>query len=266
MTPIRRLGLVIAGLVAAIGSVPAAAGGATPGASEGLAQPILLSNSVETWIVGQSRWVTLTWTSQRTITDVWFDVRGGAANVAIAYPDQAERATLATDSTLAANEIDTMTFLVQPTELTPLEFELDVVVHWTDGPTNHAGQLHLTFTQRTTNGAPFLILTDRARVPSGGDGSRNWVELGFLGVAADLRDFMVSVEGPLPVYYPQDVFTSLHHDAVLLADERDVARFWLDPSAITPGVYQLEIVIDYRIGSEDATVRQARAPLTVQVG
>ncbi len=261
MSNARRPLLILAGMVMTLGAttVPVAA------APTRIPQPILLSDTNGTWVEGQARWVTLSWTAQDDITDVVLRVDGSTDAVTVSYEDPANRyATLSVDPDLAANEVDTTSFLVEPAPTTPSTFELRLAVEWTYQGTRHTGSMQMTYEQQPDEGEAFIGVTEDARVPDRGDGSRNWVELQFLGMIDDLRDFTVSIEGPLPVYYPQTSYTSLHHDAVLEVGESDVARFWLDPSIIEPGIYELTVVIDYTVG--EGQKQQRREPLTVQVG
>lgn len=260
MIPFRRvlLGIGAAALVAGL-PAPQAFGRATadPG-------PILLSQPSLSWVEGQQRWVTLSITSPRDLDDFSVVVTAEEQDVAIEYEDQSlGRATLAGGPELSTNEVDTVSFSVDPGPTVTGDFDLELEFRWrSDGQTLDK-TLVMSVHQQPAGNQPFLMLTDSATVPARGDGARNWVELGFLGLAEDIRDFTVSIEGELPVHYPQRSFTSLHHDAVLRVDERDVARFWLDPSNIEPGRYELDVVINYTIGN--GREQTTRTPLTVDV-
>ncbi len=238
----------------------------TPGSAlEVEPQPILLSDTEFVWIQGEVGLVTLNWTTEEPLTDFRVSAVGGGDGVAVEYDDPGlGHATLDADDDLASNEIDSTSFLLRPTAETPADtFHLDVAVSWAWGGRRHDAVVRLAFQQRADDGRPFLILTESAVVPAIGDGSRNWVELSFLGLDADLRDFAVSIDGDLPVYYPQTSYTSLHHNDVLEVGERDVARFWLDPASIEPGTYELTVHVDYVDGSgRQATDR----PLVITVG
>ncbi len=229
-------------------------------------QPILLSETDFVWVRGQPGLVTLSWTTEETITDMRVGVVGGADDVVVEYHDPGlGYAALQSDDDLSANEVDTTSFTIRPTDKTPDDsFGLDLDVSWVWAGRRHEAVVRLDFEQRVDDGRPFLALTDSAIVPAVGDGSRNWVELAFLGLDADLRDFAVSIEGDLPVYYPQSSFTSLHHNDVLEIGERDVARFWLDPSAIEPGTYELTVRVEFTIGGSGR--QQSTWPLAVTVG
>lgn len=259
MTILHRamtLACVTAVMSGVIGA-PASAGATAEG-------PILLTGPTGVWIDGQARWVTLSWTSRTAITDVTVTVHG-SDGVQIGYEDpRLGHAELSVDSMLSTNEVDTTSFFVDPVAASGASFELDVVISWWDQDVPQQWSTPLRFSQRNDQGEAFLLLTEQASVPAGGDGSLNWVSLEFLGLDEDLRDVTVSIEGPLPVYYPQNTFTSLHHDSVLRADERDVARFWLDPARIESGDYELIVVVDFVVGERDE--QQLRSPLQVRVG
>ena len=254
-----RIGIALS--LAAIGLTPTSA----PAIDEPTPQPILLSSTTLPWVQGQQRWVTLTWTAQEDIEGLEVTVSGDRDGVDVAYEDAATgHARLSGDDDLSANEVDITSFFVDPGPQPRDEFELDITVEWWHEGEFQTGTLVLHAQQESVGTEPFVMLTKSAQVPAGGDGARNWVELGFLGLVDDIRDFNVSIEGDLAVYYPQRSFTSLHHDAVLLADERDVARFWLDPSTIEPGSYALDVVVSYTIG--DGPPQESRSPLQIQVG
>lgn len=260
MTLLRSVLLGVgAALIVAVGPSPQAFGRA--GTDDG---PILLSKPSLSWVEGQQRWVTLSFTAHHDLDDVSIVVTAGDHDVAIQYEDQTlGRATLAGGPELSTNEVDITSFSLAPGPSLTGDFEVELEYRWTRDGQMHGETLVIPVHQQPAGDEPFLMLTDSARVPAGGDGARNWVELGFLGLAEDIRDFTVSIEGDLPVYYPQRSFTSLHHDAVLRADERDVARFWLDPSNIQPGLYELDVVVSYTIG--DGRKQTTRAPLLVTV-
>ncbi len=256
-----RWALVAAASAAA--SVAAGPSGATT-LGERVSQPILLSNNNLSWVAGQERWVTLSWTSQVDIEDVAITVSAKGNDVAVAYEDPSlGHAELAGGDDLAANEIDTVSFFLDPGNTVDEEFELDLLVDWTVHGESQSGTITLHVEMEQAGSDAFLLLTDGARVPAGGDGARNWVSLSFLGLRPGIGDFVVSIEGELPVYYPQRSFTSLHHDAELLEDERDVARFWLDPTTIEPGEYLLEVVVTYSI--DGGTTQEKRRPLRILV-
>ncbi len=251
-------------LATLLGASALAAAPVSAAVGERLPQPILLSDSTMSWVAGQDRWVTLSWTAQADIDDVEVAVIPSDSSVAITYENPAiGHAELSDGPALSANEIDATTFLLDPSASTSEEFDLELYVDWSYRGEAHSGTMRVRVHQAEAGDEPFLLLTDGARVPARGDGAHNWVSLSFLGLRPSIERFSVSVEGELPIYYPQTSFTSLHHDAVLLEDERDVARFWIDPSTIEPGDYQLDVVVSYTING--GPLQTTNAPLRVRV-
>ncbi|MEZ5226857.1 MAG: hypothetical protein R2710_09310 [Acidimicrobiales bacterium] len=260
----RALVVAAAAAVSLTGQVPTADAQEPPADRVHVSQPILLSDMSLPWIEGLDRWVSLSWTSQADLDDFSVTVVPSSADVAVAYEDPSlGHAELVGGSELSANEIDATMFFLDPGADAGEAFDLELIVSWRLDGELQTGTQTIHVEQRTPGDGPFLLLTDSARVPALGDGARNWVSLSFLGLRDDIRDFSVSVQGELPVYYPQRSFTSLHHDAVLMEDERDVARFWLDPSNIEPGDYELDIVVTYTIDGDGP--QQLHAPLHVLV-
>ena len=78
------------------------------------------------------------------------------------------------------------------------------------------------------------------------DPMANWIEVGYLGLSPMNSNFAIEITADgLPIYHPQESFTSLHHDHVLNGGESDVARIFIDPTAITPGTRMLDVTISY---------------------
>lgn len=240
---------------------------AAPGTAQGSSPlPILLTDVNGSWVEGRSQWLSLAWTSQRDLENVEVRASSPDLDVLIAYPtDTLDHTTLSSDPTLAANEVDTSMLFVSTTTATPRSWRLDLTVSWEADGQRRQGSATIWFDSMTVDpDTPFVAITNDVTVPSTGDGARNWVELDYLGVSAVAGDFEVSLEGVLPVHYPQDLFSSLHHDAVLNPDEIDTARMWFDPQRLEAGVYEMVVTVEYVVPG-DRAVRSLTHPLTVTV-
>lgn len=104
----------------------------------------------------------------------------------------------------------------------------------------------LQFSNKSYKGDDFAILTEDAEV--GVDPfapELNWVEFAYKGLAPMTSKMQITATGPIPVYYPQESFTSLHHDETLHAGEHDVARVWFDPELVTQGTHSVTVDITY---------------------
>lgn len=249
----RRLGTAAAGAAIAVAATASPAA-AFWGPIVDHDEPQLVGDREVSLIRGSETWINLGWTSDQDITDFSMTVEASTSKVEIAYPDHDldgtpdDAAGLFWDNDLVAGELDTAAFELTTTVRTPSYFWLKVYAHWTDAEGVQHSEKIDTISVRTSNykGDDYELLTSQATVFSGGDGANNWVEFDFLGVSPMNNDFDITVRKGLDeVYYPQETYTSLHHDDKLDGSEEDVARVWIDPATVTPGTYEVEIEVDY---------------------
>lgn len=226
--------------------------------------PILLSDRKQSWIAGSSNWINLSWTSKGEIDDLRVKASTTSRNVEVGYSETTgDHAGLMVDAGLEANEIDFTSLYVKTGPDSPKNFNVHLDVQWTVDGRQYRGRTVLQFRGAAFEGDAFAVMTEAGSAVAGGDGSENWLELSYLGLAPATTDFEVSVDGDMPVYLPQDDFTSLHHDDVLLVNETDVARIWFDPDEIEAGEYELDIVVKYSVGGKRAKMTH---PIKLTIG
>lgn len=229
-----------------------------------VASPILLTDRKISWTTGSSGWVQLSWTAKGEVENFQVVAKSPQKDVTVSYPDNtANHTSLMVDDALQTNEIDYTSLYIETGPDTPKNFNVSIEASWTVDGKEYRGRKTLGFRGVAFEGDAFAVMTDSATAVAGGDGSENWLELGYLGQAPSTTGFSVRVEGDVPVYHPQEEFTSLHHDDELLAKETDVARVWFDPDAIEPGTYELTVVVDYQLGSDR---RSMKHPVILTVG
>lgn len=246
----KTLSAVAVSSIALVSIVSPAA--AAPKDSEQAVTPILLSNSTINWVAGSTGWINLSWTSSDDLQDVQVTVTPESRGITIEYPENAEHdgyTGLMVDADLSANEIDFTSFRATTIDDNNGTKWVSVSVEWTAGGEPHsmdAGRLKLT--NKKYRGDDFAILTDASTAVSGVDADpmANWIEVGYMGLSPMNSDFAIEVSAAgVPIYHPQESFTSLHHDHVLNGGESDVARIFIDPTAITPGTKLLDVTISY---------------------
>lgn len=229
--------------------------------------PVLLSDTDIDWVAGSSAWASLSWTAFEDFQDVKVTIVPESNGLTIEYPENHDGFTsLATDAHLSTNEIDVTSFKVTTTSVNNGTKWASVYVEYTVDESSDEGRYEtymgrLKFSNKKYKGDDFLILTEHAAATTTGDSSDNWIEFGYKGLSPLNTNLSVVVSGTdLPVYYPQESFTSLHHDHVLNAGESDVARIWLDPELISTGQESLDVTVsykDYRGESKSITHRVA---------
>ncbi|MFT7599524.1 MAG: hypothetical protein ACI8TP_002457 [Acidimicrobiales bacterium] len=209
-------------------------------------QPILLSNVNGAWAEGKSSWLNLTWSSQVDQEDLEIRASSPDPGVTIRYAGTGDHAGLTSDPNLFGNEIDHTSFFVETTADLPETFEITLDVRWRRESQTFVGRARMWFDVVTANeDHPFRSITTNAIVPAEGDGSRNWVDLDYIGRSDEASNLEVTLQGELPANYPQNSFTSLQHDSVLHPDEIDTARVWFDPARIEPGTYEMTVNVRY---------------------
>ncbi len=217
----------------------------SPAEAQWTSQPIMLGDNDVSVVRGSETWINVAWTAPTAMENFRMIVQEWQAGTETSY-EAGDAAKLDQDDTLEAGEIDVSRFKLSTTESTPDSFFVQVIAEW-----EYQGETYRYFPGGLNvrvvdfeGGEDYALLTADATVSSTGDGSSNWIELDFLGLTGEARDLQVSVSGDIEIYHPQDTFTSLHHDAWLLADERDVARVWVDPATVNPGTHVMTIVVE----------------------
>ncbi len=246
---ISRSLIAIAVAGAALVTLVSPAGAAKPEAST-MTAPVLLTNPKINWVAGSSGWINLSWTSAEDLEDVRVTVVPTSAGFEVEYPETRDGYTsLMVDGNLSANGIDFTSFRASTTDANSGTKWADVEIEFTiDGERHSADAGRLQLSNKKYTGDDFAILTESSVALSGDDVDpmKNWIEVGYLGLSPMNSHFaiVISADG-LPIYHPQETFTSLHHDHILNGGESDVARVFLDPTAISPGAKMLEVAISY---------------------
>lgn len=257
---IRRLLTTGAAALALAAVAPSA-----PAAAQWTSQPTMVGSNDVTVVRGGETWVNVAWTAPTAMENFRIRAYEWSRDTSISYANDGDAAYLNQDATLEAGEMDVTSFKLETGSKTPSRFYVQIIVEWEfEGSTYRYYPGGLDFTAIDHSGADYeLVGGNVATVAAEGDGSGNWVELDFHGLAPINSDIEVEVEGDLEVYYPQETFTSLHHDARLHAGETDVARLWIDPDVAEPGEYDLKLVVSY--SDVDGRSRTETHPLSITV-
>ena len=214
-----------------------------PAVAEG---PVLLTDAELSWIQGSSEWVNILWTTDTELQNVEVRLASDSGDLEIEYPSDTNRSFPSVDQAISVSEMDFTA--VKLTASGSESLSATIEISWDD--TNGARQTRdfpLTLTNQVYEGEDFAILTDAVTVGTDGENpAQNWVDLDYRGISPRNSAISVAVDsGELPVYHPQDDFTSLHHDDLLHGGEADVARVWFDPELAVPGTYTVVVEIDY---------------------
>jgi hypothetical protein len=140
-----------------------------------------------------------------------------------------------------------------------------VIAVWDQGGVTHQaeiGEIKVNLVEH--EGADYEFTSPTATVSSIGNGSGNWVEMDFLGLAPINSDFEIKIKKGLDVIcYPQEKYTSLHHDDRLDSRENDTARIWIDPATVEPGDYTIEIEVKYTNNEGKGSSQKHEMTITV---
>ncbi len=233
-------------LIMGVAALCFALGLPSPASAQWTVQPTMVGDSEITVVQGGDSWINVVWTAPSELENFRMVVNEWSLGTEVSYAEGTDAAYLSQDADLAAGEMDTASFKLTTSARTPRTVWLQVIAEW-----EHEGQTYRYFPGGISvrmvqhDGEPYSLLTDSATVASSGDGSANWIELDFIGLAPVTGATEVRVNGDLPVYYPQETYTSLHHDDQLHAQENDVARVWIDPETVQPGSQTVELVVDF---------------------
>lgn len=207
-----------------------------------------MTNADELSVVrGVDGWVNIVVTSPVELDNVRITVVEDKKGTEVTFPGYGSSAGLSQGATLPQGGIDHASFHLSTTGESPSKFDLTVIAEWEENGQffrSEIGEIEVKL--RKHDGDDYIFLGETATVASEGDGSGNWVEMDFLGIAPINSDFEVKVkDGIDEIYHPQVDFTSLHHNDRLDAQETDVARVWIDPALVEPGTYTIEIEVKY---------------------
>ncbi len=228
--------------------------------------PRFLAASSTGWVEGESRWVSLPWLATEGIQDFRVTALSTAPGVRVTYQQETlDHAAPQFGPDLGANEVDVTMLQVSTTTATPESWELEVSASWEYRGRRHEGATVIkvtTISAVTEN--PLQPLIDDATVTASGDGTDNWVDLAYLGLADLTTNVEVSVEGDLPVQYTSKLFSSLDHGDELVRGEIDSARIWFDPNRLGAGSHELTVTLQYTIDASTA-VQVVSHPLLITV-
>ena len=235
-----------------------------PGTPSEPVGPVLLSEPEMPWIQGSSEWVNLMWTTDVELPNVAVRVIEASDGLTVRYPSDGDRSPLAVDPGLSVSEMDFTA--VHFTSSSAGALDATIEISWDD---EDGGRSTSTFALSLSNaeyaGEDFAILTDAAVVGSDPEQpNANWIDLDYKGLSPTNTSMEMTVSGDLPVYHPQESFTSLHHDGVLHAGEADVARVWFDPERVEAGTFTLVVNISYVNSSGVASSVSHEVLLTVE--
>ena len=234
------------------------------GTADSFDGPQLLSNTNAAWLQGSSEWKTLMWTTDVNLTNVEVRVTPTTNGLDVTYPSDSDRSRLSVDTDLSVSEIDFTAVRLSTgnggAQSATIEISWD----------NAAGErltrnFDLSLTNQAYDGEDFAILTEAATIGSNVLAPEaNWVDLDYRGISPTNSDIEVTIDTDLTVHYPQETYTSLHHDEVLRSGETDVARVWFDPELVDTGSSTLVLTVDYVDTNGVAKSISHRVALTVQ--
>ncbi|MEZ5376914.1 MAG: hypothetical protein R2733_10420 [Acidimicrobiales bacterium] len=223
---------------------------AVPASAQWNSQPSIVGSNKVNVMKGGESWVSVNWTAPSDMENFRVIVNEWTNGVEIEYAADRTSAALTNDANLSAGEIDSTAFLLKVDENASSSFFLQLVAEWEhNGETFRFYPGGLDVRAEKFDGDRFSVLTDSATVKAGPAGTAdpkgNWVEIDLLGLAPVTDGIKIELETDLEPYYPQETFTSLHHDDRLHAQESDVARIWFDPELVEPGTYEIEMSVTW---------------------
>ena len=214
---------------------------------EGYDPPTMLGSQELSTLRGVDAWVNIAFTADVELQNVRIIVEENKKGTEVTYPSYGSSTGLSQGSTLPQGGMDTGSFMLSTSGESSDKFDLTVIAVWDQGGVTHQaeiGEIEVNLAEHT--GADYEFTSSSTTVTST-DELANWVDMNFLGIAPINSDFEVKIKKGLDViYYPQEKFTSLHHDDRLDVGENDTARIWIDPATVQPGdEYTIEIEVKY---------------------
>ncbi|WP_249522930.1 hypothetical protein [Modestobacter marinus] len=215
-------------------------------------------------VPGQSAWLSVVWTADRTVTD-WSTTVTAPAGVAVSYPTTrgGSDTSLYGSATLVGTTRDfTAVKLAVPyTQTTP--FQITLLSSYTDtcgdngrckeqgGGNDDKARRHSTTATVTVPVQPAVgpAFTQDTASLSVAAGSNGFQQIAFTGGQADLADVSVRL-GPLPaglaVAYPGDATASrLAGGSALVGGSTDHVAVRFDATGLAPGSYVLPLTVSY---------------------
>ncbi|MEZ5227954.1 MAG: hypothetical protein R2710_15155 [Acidimicrobiales bacterium] len=181
-------------------------------------QPSIVGSNKVNVMKGGESWVSVNWTAPSDMENFRVIVNEWTNGVEIEYAADRTSAALTNDANLSAGEIDSTAFLLKVDE-NAISAHPSSSSSSPSGSTTDDLPLLPRWSRRAAekfDGDRFSVLTDSATVKAGpagtADPSGNWVEIDLLGLAPVTDGIKIELETDLEPYYPQETFTSLHHD------------------------------------------------------
>lgn len=242
--------LVAGALVTSVLASPAVAQEGISDVADGI--PELLTDDELLWSQGASDWVNLTWTTNGELANVEVRLIDASNGLIVEYPSESSFARLGVDPNLSKSEIDFSA--IKLTTTSPGTKHAVIELSWDDlSGQRQASEHKIRLTNKKYKGDDFSILTEEASIGMDVDAPEaNWVDLDYKGLSPTNSAMQMQVSSDMPVYHPQESFTSLHHDQILHAGEADVARIWFDPALVSAGTYEVNVEITYVDSNGDA--------------
>lgn len=215
----------------------------------------LLTGSTAAIMAGTDSWVALNWTAEEDVSNFRVDLNSATDGVVVSYPDNLGTwSGLAGGHYLDEDEVDYTALKVSiPSSFTKKYAKIKLNVSYELEGETETGKFSFKVPVTQFSGDADLSQTsDTAGVSGSG-----WVAVSFAGHAPRSGGFamVVTDAAGLEVIYPSaDTSTSLHADAELVALESDVARFYVDASAVPPGDYPVAIEVTYDAGAGRKTL------------
>lgn len=209
--------------------------------------PIMLGDRTMTTVRGVDSWVNIGLMANTELQNVRIIVEENKNGTDVVYPSYGTDTGLNQGSTLPQGGVDTARFMLSTSGASSDKFDLTVIAAWEEGGDTHRAEIGTIKVKLIEHdGEDYAFVSESAEVSSTGNGSGNWVDMNFLGIAPINSDFDVKIKKGLgEVYYPQESYTSLHHNDRLDGQEEDIARIWIDPDSVEVGTFTIEIEVTY---------------------
>ncbi len=213
--------------------------------------PIMTSNQELGIERGKDAWVSIGVSSRTELQNVHIIVEENKKGTEVTYPGDGSSAGLSQGDDLLASGLDRARIKLSTSGESSDKFDLTVIAVWDEGGQTHRAEIgEIKVKLAEHDGDDYEFMSSEATVSSdvsNPDEFANWVDMTFLGIAPINSDFEIKIKKGLDViYYPQEKYTSLHHDDRLDGGENDTARIWIDPATVESGdVYTIEIEVKY---------------------
>jgi hypothetical protein len=218
---------------------------------------------------GQSGWLSVVWTSDRTVTD-WSTTVTAPVGITVAYPATrgGRDTSLYGSSTLVGTTRDFTAFKLSVPYTVTSDFTVTLTSTFVYDQGNGGNVQNLTSTATVTvpvrpaSGPEFTQYTTTIPVKAGSD---RFQQIWFLGGTTDLANFTVAL-GSLPaglqVGYPSDKNSSaLSGDTTLIGGDTDYVAIRFNTVGLAAGSYDIPLVITFTA----ATAMTASAKVTLVV-